>query len=283
MTEAIELLSPENFEPNMIFDCGQCFRFDKTPSGTYAGVAKGKYIEVEKTGERVIIHGVSESERERWEDFFDMSLDYSAIGESFAYDKTLSEAYKYSHGIRILHQDEFETLISFIISQNNNIPRIKGIIANLCKKYGKPVFTDASGNTHYSFPTPQSIVDAGEQGMRELKMGFRAGYVFDAASKVLDKTIDLESVYSMQTQEALKYLMQIKGVGLKVASCTALFGFRKYDAFPIDVWVKRILEKYYDVKGDASYFGQYAGIAQQYLFFYERCMSGVFLSKQNEI
>ena len=279
MPKEIIFSSPKNFDPAMVFDCGQCFRFDKTEKGSYAGVAKGKYIEVEKRDGDIFLSGASEDDRELWEDFFDMKLDYTEIGESFSFDKTLSEAYKYSSGIRILHQDEFETLISFIISQNNNIPRIKGIISNLCKTYGEPVVDDGSGDVYHTFPTPEKIVEAGEEGMKNLRMGFRAGYVYDAASKVLSGETDLNSVYAMDTESALKYLMRIKGVGLKVASCTALFAFRKYDAFPIDVWVKRILDKYYDGKVEASYFGKYGGIAQQYLFFYERCMSGVFLSK----
>lgn len=283
--------SPVNFDPELIFNCGQCFRFDRktvdttldTPAdtnasgnGVFCGVAKGRYIEVEKLGDDIIIRGADKDADGLWDDYFDMDTDYGAIGKSFEHDRVLCEAYKYGSGIRILHQDEFETLISFIISQNNNIPRIKGIIKNLCAAYGEP-FEGFDGNTYHAFPTAEAIVRAGEQGMKELRMGFRAGYVYDAAKKVLDGEIDLKSVYGMDTKSALEYLMKIKGVGLKVASCTALFAFKKYDAFPVDVWVKRILEKYYNGEKDADYFGEYGGVAQQYLFYYERCMNGVML------
>ncbi len=280
--------APKNFDPELIFNCGQCFRFDRKQilsengeacdmiSPVFCGVAKGRYIEVENVNGDIILGGAKQEDMEMWNDYFDMSLDYAEIGESFSFDKTLYEAYSYGSGIRILHQDEFETLISFIISQNNNIPRIKGIIRNLCAAYGEPIECP-DGETRHAFPTAQAIVEAGEDAMKELRMGFRAGYVFDAAKKVADGSIDLMSVYDMDTENALKYLMQIKGVGLKVASCTALFAFRKYDAFPIDVWVKRILDKYYDGKVGAEYFGKYGGIAQQYLFYYERCKSGVTL------
>ena len=276
----LRLCKNENFIPEQIFDCGQCFRFEKVADGRYGGVAFGRYIEVSLEDGVPCIYGASERDRELWNDFFDMSLDYGRVGESFSNDATLTEAYKAGCGIRILHQDEFETLISFIISQNNNIPRIKGIISNLCKTYGE-AFTDAWGNERYAFPTPESIYNAGLDGMANLRMGFRAKYVTDAVTRILDGRLVLSEIYKMPTADALEYLMQVKGVGLKVASCTALFGFKKYDAFPVDVWVKRILDKYYGghEKVDAEYFGEYGGIAQQYLFYYERCQSGVYLSK----
>lgn len=268
-----------NFEPSQVFDCGQCFRFDKASDGAYFGVAKGRYVEARRVGEDIILENCTESDfNEVFRDFFDIDFDYTSAASALAIDETLKKAAQFGSGIRILHQDEWEALCSFIISQNNNIPRIKGIISNLCEKYGEPVYTDALGKVHYSFPSAKVIANAGEGAMAELKTGFRAKYIYDAASKVASGEIDLTLPYGMTYSEGAQYLQRIKGVGLKVASCVLLFAYRKYDAFPIDVWVKRILEKYYDGKVGAEYFGEYAGLSQQYLFYYERCENNVYLN-----
>lgn len=273
------LINAKNFMPDQVFDCGQCFRFDKNENGRYCGVAKGRYIEVEKQNNDILLHNCNESDyRSIFSDFFDMDFDYSAALAAFPQDEVLHKAAFFGNGIRILHQDNWEALCSFIISQNNNIPRIKGIIRNLCEKYGDPVYTDSCGKTHYSFPNAQRIAEAGESGMAELRTGFRAKYIYDAAQKVADGRIDLDAPYGMSYADGAKYLQEIKGVGLKVASCVLLFSYRKYDAFPVDVWVKRILEKYYDGKVGAEYFGMYAGLCQQYLFYFERCENNVFLN-----
>ena len=276
----VRLVSAKNFDPAMVFDCGQCFRFDKNENGRYFGVAGGKYIEVERIGEDILIHNCNKDDYDGlFRDFFDMDFDYSGVLSDFPKDDAiLSKAAQFGSGIRILHQDNWEALCSFIISQNNNIPRIKGIIRNLCEKYGEPVYTDINGKVHYSFPDAETVACAGESAMAELRTGFRAKYIYDAASKVADGRIDLNAPYSMSYDEGAQYLRQIKGVGLKVASCVLLFSYRKYDAFPVDVWVKRILEKYYDGKVGAEYFGKYAGLCQQYLFYYERCENNVFLN-----
>jgi N-glycosylase/DNA lyase len=271
--------NPCNFKLSDVFDCGQCFRFNKTDTGIYQGVAFGKYIEISQTNDGIVIANTDEAEYNTlWKDFFDMDFDYSACIESFSFDTTLTKACTYANGIRILHQDHWEALCSFIISQNNNIPRIKKIIESLCQKYGNCVYTDHNGKKHYSFPTPQRILDAGEKEIFELKTGFRAKYILDAARKVCDGTVDFKEIENMDTESALKCLCNIKGVGPKVASCVLLFSFRKYDCFPIDVWVKKILAKYYPDFSGKDYFGKYAGIAQQYLFYYERCINGIYLN-----
>ncbi|MBR3994167.1 MAG: DNA glycosylase [Clostridia bacterium] len=273
------LCSQKNFIPEQIFDCGQCFRFNKNENGRYFGVAGKKYIEIEKVGDDILLHNCSENDFNHiFRDFFDIDFDYSKILSDFPDDEILKKASGFGSGIRILHQDNWEALCSFIISQNNNIPRIKGIIHNLCEKYGEPVFTDSYGITHYSFPDAKTIADAGEKAMFDLKTGFRSKYIYDAAYKVASGKIDLNVPYRMSYTDGAKYLQQIKGVGLKVASCVLLFSYRKYDAFPVDVWVKRILEKYYGGKADAEYFGKYAGLCQQYLFYFERCENNVFLN-----
>ena len=270
---------PENFDLEHIFNCGQCFRFNKhkDKQNTYFGVAFGKYLEISQDDDKVYFHNTTEDDyRTHWHSFLDLDSDYKSIISSFSDDEVLSEAAAFSGGIRILKQDPWETLCSFIISQNNNIPRIKGIIENMSRAYGQEM-TTASGDKFYSFPTPGALVDAGEEKIFELKTGFRAKYIYDAAYKVESGEVDLKSIFDMNLDTALNTLMSIKGVGPKVASCVLLFGFSKYDAFPIDVWVKKILSNYYADGISTHLSGKYAGIAQQYLFYYERCKNNVYL------
>ena len=270
---------PKNFDIEHIFDCGQCFRFNKhkQKNNTYCGVAFGKYLEISQDENNVYFHNITENDYKMlWHNFFDLDNNYQSIIDSFSNDKTLSDAATFSSGIRILRQSPWETLCSFIISQNNNIPRIKGIIENMSVAFGEE-FIDSSGEKHYSFPTAKALADAGEEKIFALKTGIRAKYIHDAACKVESGEIDLDSIFNMSLDSALQTLMQIKGVGPKVASCVLLFGFSKFDAFPIDVWVKKILANYYSDGIPDALSGKYAGIAQQYLFYYERCKNNVYL------
>ena len=270
---------PINFDLAQIFDCGQCFRFNKHKEfqSTYCGVAFGKYLEISQDEYNIYFHGIGEEEyNNTWHSFLDMDGNYQGIIDTFHDDKTLTAASEFASGIRILKQEPWETLCSFIISQNNNIPRIKGIIENMSREFGEE-FYDYRGNKHYSFPTAKSLADAGENAIFALKTGFRAKYIFDAATRVENGEINLKSIYEMNLDDAMQTLMKIKGVGPKVASCVLLFGFSKYDAFPIDVWVKRILANYYSEGMSPHFAGKYAGIAQQYLFYYERCKNNVYL------
>lgn len=274
---------PNNFILSDIFDCGQCFRFNKNGKHSYNGVAYGRYLEITEDHNSIFISSAEESDYNCvWHDFFDMDFDYSSCISSFSFDKTLKSASEYASGIRILHQDHWETLCSFIISQNNNIPRIKDIIEKMSEQLGTHIYTDENGKKYFSFPTPQAVLDAGEDKIFELKTGFRAKYILDAARKVCNNQISFNSIENMSTDEALSKLCEIKGVGPKVASCVLLFSFRKYDCFPIDVWIKKILEKYYPDFSGKEYFGEYAGIAQQYLFYYERCISGIEINKEKK-
>ncbi len=277
--ETFKIRRPENFCLSQIFDCGQCFRFDKADEtgNIYEGVAFSKYLKVAQDEENIYFYGCTKDDFEKiWKEFFDWDRKYSDIISAFSDDEALSRAAKFSSGIRILKQDKWETLCSFIISQNNNIPRIKGIIKNMSQKFGAP-FTDAFGETHHAFPTAESLYNAGEDEIFALKTGFRAKYIYDAAKKVTTGEINLDEISQMNLTDAAAALEHIKGVGPKVAACTLLFGFSKYDAFPIDVWVKKILAKYYSECPSCHFSGEYAGIAQQYLFYYERCQSGVLI------
>lgn len=268
---------PDNFDIAQIFDCGQCFRFGKHPdkADTYCGVAFGRYLEVTQNDAEISFNCDKDTYQNLWHSFLDLDNNYSLYIDSFKDDSILYEASLFSSGIRLLKQDPWETLCSFIISQNNNIPRIKGIIENMSKTYGERFEQD--GKDYYSFPSAKALFDAGEEKIFALKTGFRAKYIYDAASKVASGEMNLDSIYDMNLDEAMQTLMKIKGVGPKVASCVLLFGFSKYDAFPIDVWVKKILANYYSDGIPSHLSGKHAGIAQQYLFYYERCKNNVYL------
>lgn len=266
----IELSELSCFSVEKIFDCGQCFRFDPDPEGGVSGIYRSrKYRFTQESDDCVRIYNTSKADfDENLFDFLSLDLDYEAMNSDietrFGGDNTIKEAISAGKGIRILRQDAFETLISFIISQNNNIPRIKKLVEALCRECGE------KKGDGYAFPTPEAIVELGVDKLREMKTGFRAAYIYDAATKVAEGEIDLEKLKELDTDTALTELQRIKGVGLKVASCVALFGLNKLDTFPVDVWIKRVLEKYYPEGLDINTLGDYRGLSQQYLFYYER-------------
>jgi N-glycosylase/DNA lyase len=271
----------EYFSTEAVFDCGQAFRFlpreNSLHECEYAGVAFGKYISIAQDGNVLTLYGASEDDLEKiWIPYLGLDFDINTARQdilSRSDNSALREAVEYGKGIRILRQEKWETLCSFIISQNNNIPRIRGLIGTISKALGERI--DSPAGEVYSFPTAEAIVAAGIDTLREMKFGFRAPYIYDAASKVASGEIDLEAVAAAQTTaEAADMLMKIKGVGPKVAACTLLFGFDRTDAFPVDVWVKRVIEKYFPAPFDAASLGAYAGLAQQYLFYYERYLGG---------
>ena len=280
----------DRFDVSKVFDCGQSFRFDRVVSSLheneFAGCAHGKYISVAQDGDTVYIYNSTAQEYvEIWEKYLALDRDYAEINEnilSISPNPTLREAVSTSSGIRILKQEPWEAICSFIISQNNNIPRIKKIIASLAQKCGKRIdisgmdghiadaHLDAEGN-YYSFPTPESVISLGEDGLFALKTGFRAKYIYDAAKKMLAGEIDISMLESADsTDECVAHLCTVKGIGPKVACCALLFGFARLDAFPVDVWIKKVTEKYFDPDFKPCDLGRYAGIAQQYLFYYER-------------
>ncbi len=274
-----EVKKPKNFDITQIFDCGQCFRFDRIDENAYEGVVSGKYIKISQTEDKLKLYNTDEKEWDGfWSDFFDLKTDYSKIIKSFSDDKILTEAAEFAGGIRILKQDAWEALCSFIISQNNNIPRIKGIIRRMSEKYGKEIYDDGN-KKYYSFPDAKTLYLAGEDEIFALRTGFRAKYIYDAAKAVFQDPHFLDDTAKLDTKSAAEKLLTVKGVGNKVAACTLLFGFARYDAFPVDVWVKRILEKYYPHGGSGHLCGKYAGVAQQYLFYYERCKNNVYINK----
>lgn len=289
---AVRLSGIRLFSPEKTFDCGQSFRFERVLNSRheqeFGGVAHGKYISFAIDGDDLYVYNASPEEFDGvWRSYLGLDRDYNAINQSIlslSDNPALSAALIKSEGIRILRQDPWETLCSFIISQNNNIPRIKSLIAALCRSCGEECdvqgmeghIADAhlvSDGALFSFPSADAVAALGVDGLRELKMGFRARYIMDAASRVISGETQFDSISSMSTAEASAELCKICGVGPKVASCALLFGHSKLDAFPIDVWIKKVICKYFDNSLSPESLGEYAGVAQQYLFYYERFLN----------
>ncbi len=255
------------FDAGLTLDCGQAFRWSKTENGDWHGVAFSAPLTLRQTGNGVEFIGVTEEEFEKiWVPYFDLDRDYDALCERFRNDEQLEKAVTECYGIRLLRQEPWEALCSFIISQNNNIPRIKGIVDRLCRLLGEHL-----GGDDYAFPTPERVADAGIEGLAPIRAGFRAKYIIDAAKKVANGEIDFEKILLPETSidEGRDELIKIKGVGEKVAQCTLLYGCGKVDAFPIDVWVRRILAEDYP-DGLPECINGVRGIAQQYLFHWKR-------------
>ena len=244
-------------------DCGQAFRW--TNAGDFwRGVIGKTCVTVAQNSDTLIFKDSDIDTVNNMLNYFDLHADYDAIKATMVADSTIKKAIQYAGGIRILRQDSWETLISFIISQNNNIPRIKGIISRFCKMFGEKLSDD-----FYSFPTPRSLADITLDDLDPLRAGFRAKYILDAINKVVSGEVDLNSIKTMPIEDARITLQQIAGVGPKVAECVLLFGFYRLNAFPIDVWIKRCLERYYK-DGFPEFAKKYGGVAQQYIFHYIR-------------
>ncbi|MCR5484847.1 MAG: DNA-3-methyladenine glycosylase 2 family protein [Clostridiales bacterium] len=255
------------FNEALTLDCGQAFRWSETNDGWH-GVAFGKPLTLKKTDDGFLFSGVSEDEFNNiWNGYFDFDTDYAKLCDSFMSDEYLKKAVECYPGIRILNQDTWEALCSFIISQNNNIPRIKGIISRLCENFGEPL-----GSGDFAFPSADRIAALTENDLAPLRSGFRAKYILDAARKVACGEIRLDSLKTIDIDDARYELMKIKGVGPKVAECTLLYGCGRKEAFPVDVWVKRIMGELYP-SGLPECVKGYEGVAQQYLFHWRRTVS----------
>lgn len=272
----IELLDQTDFELAHIFECGQCFRWKKQANGSYIGVIKNGVISIAKNADRIEINSSIEA-KDFIYDYFDLNTNYAEIKSILSKDDVnMAEALKYGYGIRILNQDSWEMLISFIISSANNIPRISKTIENISKVYGKKICYE--NEEYYLFPTPEELSKASIQDLRELNLGFRDKYVYNATQLVLNGEVNLEKIASLEYIEAKKELIKIPGVGEKVADCILLFSMKQKESFPVDTWIKRVMSELYldskDVKKISEYaktkFGKYAGIAQQYLFYWRR-------------
>ncbi len=253
-TNGIVIKDVRNFELAHIFECGQCFRWYKTEEGSYIGVAYGKVIEVEKANNDVILHNATEEDfKNIWAEYFDLYRDYSEIKHILSKDEILAKSVEFGHGIRLLKQDPFEIIVSFIISANNRIPMIKKAIKNISERWGDPI--EYKGNIYYSFPTVEQLKDATEDELKACSVGFRAKYIKDTVNKIYQNSIEeceqYEKEYDMlwiknqQDDICHKMLQNYSGIGAKVADCVMLFSMEKYSAFPVDVWVKRAMQYFY--------------------------------------
>ena len=269
-----------DFDIEEILECGQCFHFTKLGDKKYELMAYGKYLMVAQQGDVLTLYNTSMEEYDCiWKKYFDIETDYGKIKQDIlSIDSRLRDAIEAKPGIRILKQDFFETLISFIISQNKQIPHIKQIVHLISERYGNKIEL-SDGRSVYAFPTVEQLSSVSEEELRECKVGFRAPYIKRAVEMVASDEISKDKLLSMDVSEARQTLMTIKGVGEKVANCVLLFGLGFADTFPVDVWMKRIMEYMYfdgpqDKKVIEAYamekYGALAGYAQQYLFFYGR-------------
>ena len=254
-----------DFDLPHTLDCGQAFRWEEKENGIWHGVAFNKYLELEKKADgTVILYNTDKSDFDAvWCDYFDLKRDYKKIITAVSGNEILKNASEFGKGIRVLNQEPWETLCSFIISHNNNIKRIKGIISRLCENFG-----DKKEN-YYTFPTAEKIAALTLDDLAVLRSGFRAKYILDAAQKVASKEIDLNKLKNLSVDIARNELMKIKGVGPKVADCALLFSHKHIEAFPKDVWIKRAMQVLFDGELPAEAV-PYAGIVQQYIFFYAR-------------
>ena len=278
MEQQYKIENNGSFVLKHIFECGQCFRWRKNIDGSYTGVIKQGIINVKKDGNNVIFTGeVNGDIEEICKDYFDLGRNYSDIKKILCEnDENMKIASEYGYGIRILHQDPWEMIISFIISAANNIPRISKTIENISKAYGKEITYNQI--SYYLFPTAEELSKATVDDLRKLNLGFRDKYVFEATRRVNDGEVNIENLEKMTTLDARKELMKLPGIGAKVADCILLFSMGRVESFPVDTWIKKVMSELYvdstnitKINQYASQrFGKYAGIAQQYLFYYKR-------------
>ncbi len=258
----------KDFDLAQTLDCGQAFRWKQLENGAFEGIAYGKKITLSIVDDVLEISGCNENDfAEIWEDYFDLKRDYSKIKEDLSkIHPEMKNAIDFAPGIRILYQEPWEALCSFIISQNNRIPRIKEIIQRLCENFGD----DIGGG--FSFPSAEKIASLTAADLAPLRAGFRDKYIIDASQKIASGEINLDSLKTIPVDDAREELKKIKGVGDKVANCTLLFGLHRLECFPQDVWIKRAMEQLFPTLTPQD-FGEYGGIAQQYIFHYLRSIS----------
>ncbi|HYE10766.1 MAG TPA: DNA glycosylase [Patescibacteria group bacterium] len=270
----------KHFDAKHIFECGQCFRWRREEDESYTGVAYGKVLNVKSDYDKgtVLLRNTNLKDFEDiWYKYFDLDRDYGRIKEKLSKDETLRRAIEYGRGIRILNQEPWELVISFIISANNNIPRISKSIDVLSQMFGESI--EYAGKTYYSFPALDKLGTAESEQIDLCRAGFRCKYIYQTSKMIYRGEVDLDAAAKLDTENAKKALLHLSGVGPKVADCIMLFSMQKHDAYPVDVWVKRVTEYFY-IHQEVSMnsiqafarekFGDLAGFAQQYLFYFAR-------------
>ncbi len=275
------LVHNPNFNIKQIADSGQCFRMNKLEgkdkTASYSLVAYGKYLELTQVEEDTVELDCPEEEfHQLWEDYFDLKYDYGKVIEdlSAGEDEFLKQAAAYGSGVRILQQEPFEAAISFIISQNKNIPAIRSCVEALCRSYGESR-RNKKGEVYYAFPAPGVLACIRKEELRALGMGYRDEYILRAAQAVADRTINFDHLKKDGYEHAVKALKTIKGIGEKVANCISLYGLHHIEGFPVDVWIRRILKDIYRNEFNMKKYSCNAGIIQQYMFYYYRHLKGI--------
>lgn len=284
MEQFYEIEKNDSFELVHIFECGQCFRWNREIDGSYTGVFKNNVLNVKEENGKIKFQGICNGNIENVvKDYFDFDTNYTKIKETLSkVDKYLEESINFGSGIRILNQDLWEVLISFIISANNNIPRIKGIIEKISKQYGNKI--TYKGKDYYTFPTAKELSKASIEDLRKLGLGFRDKRVYETTQKIAKDEINLNKTAQIKYTDKIREILEtLPGVGPKVADCILLFGLKRFEVFPIDVWVRRIMNDLYIKNEDETKvnkkeieklaktkYANLAGIAQQYLFYWKR-------------
>ena len=284
MNQKYILKNQTEFNLKDIFECGQCFRWNEQKEGSYIGVFGNNVIQVKQNGQTICFNGNCDGDiKETVTNYFDLKTDYGKIQKQLAsVDKYMKNSIEYGKGIRILNQDLWETIISFIISANNNIPRIKGIIERLATNYGNAI--EYEGKQYYTFPTAEQLKDVTVKQYRNLGLGFRDKRLHETVKMVINKEVDLTKIDKLPTPQAREELLKLAGIGPKVADCILLFStLKRFDVFPIDVWVRRVMNDLYIHNEDETKvskkeiaklaqekYGDLQGLAQQYLFYWRR-------------
>jgi N-glycosylase/DNA lyase len=266
--KCIELWDITDFDPIKTFECGQCFRWNADSEGVYTGVVKNRAAKVWKQRDTLFISGNTDDFHHFWRDYFDLDRDYEALSSMLDVHPYIKKAAAFGTGIRILRQDSWECLCSFILSQCNNIPRIKKIIEALCMRYGNPLSFE--GKTLYTFPEAPVLAALTPGDLGEIKCGYRAEYIIEAAQAVTAGKIDLNQLAKESCVRAASELKTLKGVGTKVADCVILYGLHNHCAFPVDVWMKKALSAHFQSAFDPVSLGKAAGFAQQCIFYFSR-------------
>ena len=273
----VEIIGLSDFDTERIFECGQCFRWNRRDDGSYIGIAMGKAArlryeskDAENENMRIFISGSLLDFENIWRTYFDIDRDYAKIRAQLRISPFMQKATSYGKGIRILRQDTWEALCSFIISQCNNIQRIKNIISVLCREFGDVIVFEQQ--ELYTFPSAERLASLSVVDLAPLRCGYRAEYIISAAQDVTSNRVRLDELHHLEPDMAKAELKKIQGVGDKVADCVALFGLNMLDSFPLDVWMKRALKEHFAKDFDPAVFSPYAGIAQQYIFYYIRSL-----------
>lgn len=259
----------ENFSIQKICESGQCFRFNPIGENKYALTAFGRYLEMEQEKDGVILHCTQEELQEVWYGYFDLGTDYNCFIECVPEeDEYLKKAVQYGKGIRILKQDTWEMIISFIISQQNNIRRIKKCIELLCERFGEKK-VHSNGGVYYDFPSPAALAAAAEDELKDCNLGYRSRYVRNTANSIWKGEVDISGLKLLPYAQAKEELLKLSGVGNKVADCICLFGLYQKDAFPVDTHIQKVLRKYYPNQFPFALYTGYEGVIQQYIFYYD--------------